>query len=1430
MEKSWKRPELSNENLWEMLDALPGSVYVFLPDEDDSYPVYMNQGCLHMLEVDTYATAYSFCNGNFWKYVDPADQQSVREVYERLKRAVGTKEAFDCSILTHNGNRHLIRVVARSQRTSLGKTLILDYTMDLYATPEGEQDSGIDRQTGLLNMHAFLRTLQQAENASEKTPQVILYLDLVNFQRFNRKSGIARGDQFLRAVGACIHQCFPGSPAAHFDADHFAFLAEEKDILPQAQRLREMIRKMAPDVIDCSIGACRLEGRDLAPETACARAKIACDDNRKHPSTYFSFYTDRMGEALETAEYVTSNIDEAIRQGWIRVYYQPILRAVSGQLCSMEALARWDDPKRGLLPPISFIGPLEQAQLVWKLDLCVIRQVVENIADRCTKGLPEIPVSVNLSRMDFLCCDLVQEIEGLVRRYDIPRRMLHLEVTESALASHEDRIRKALDQFRSAGYEIWMDDFGSGYSTLNLLKDYSFDVLKLDMEFLRNDSVRSREIITSVIAMDTKIGIRTLAEGVETKEQMEFLKKCGCEKLQGYYIGKPMPFEEALSHCAEKGYRVESEAEKRYYGAVEKSNFLTETPLFLLDCGDTAKILAMNAPAQDLSEADGLFGMEEVQRYLDAWLVTEGEKLYQAEQYAAAAKREGEILVRMHGRERLLRFRHLSDLRGHRLLEVRVEDHTGYLEELSRKARTLMNLLGLYRSIYSIDAQNLTIRNLRYFDAQEKGTGGETLLLDDGALQVAIFPADRSRYLSFLDPKTLPERIAKAPDGILSGIFRTKDESGTYRWMSHRLFFAADSGRKEILYLIRAMDVATTKEELNLQKSDPYRTLTMEQEKGGNVLWDDMMMNIPIPMFWKDKNRRFLGASRSFLSFFGYSDISEILGKTDEEVGWHPNGEEYRKDELAILKTGQMCVQVPGRCIANGKAHTIYATKWPTYQGGKISGLMGFFLEEKTSAHGFSDRPAPEENTGSGEMRSVAEFLQDFSDYECDSHLNGQTFGVISLSVPALQRIAGSQGHDAMNKVLAACEAVIRENVRNNAVAARFDVGKFGILCAAGSEDELKERAEKIRRQIEDIHWVENTTCTLFVQVRTAFGNQVSALWDSIFSAFFSDSGKEAEPAKRGNGKLPAPAKNRWTDLTRALDDIPFGSYLLRPDHTVLYWNREAETLLGYSREEILGRRCVDMSIGCSFVTGGFIQRGNCPAVVAYTTGRTQTMQMFMRCKDGKNILVRNTLIPLRGAGGEITELLSLFLPVVDGPCDQTLVRDIYEVATRDPLTCLPGRRYMESCIEEELERFRRTGHPFAVLFADANNFHDVNNTYGHTAGDALLRIIGLDLRKYGRRTDRFCRWGGDEFVGLLQLRDPGEIEQAAKRFLKVSHHEEIDVDGVQISCQAAIGITVARTDDDVKSIVSRADRYMYQAKQNPEISIVTDASARAET
>ena len=195
------------------------------------------------------------------------------------------------------------------------------------------------------------------------------------------------------------------------------------------------------------------------------------------------------------ADHVAENIEKAIQNGWIKVFYQPVIRSLTGKLCGAESLARWIDPQFGFLAPDKFIGVLEESGQIHKLDMFMVEQVCRDVSDRLKKNLPTVPVSVNFSRCDFEKEDMLGFIEDLVRRYDIPRDYLHIEVTESMIVSDADLMRNVIDSFREAGYEVWMDDFGSGYSSLNLLKDYTFDTLKLDMAFLSTFNDKSRTLI-----------------------------------------------------------------------------------------------------------------------------------------------------------------------------------------------------------------------------------------------------------------------------------------------------------------------------------------------------------------------------------------------------------------------------------------------------------------------------------------------------------------------------------------------------------------------------------------------------------------------------------------------------------------------------------------------------------------------------------------------------------------------------------------------------------------------------------------------------------------------------------------------------------------------------------------------------------------------
>ena len=217
-----------------------------------------------------------------------------------------------------------------------------------------------------------------------------------------------------------------------------------------------------------------------------------------------------------SAQYILEHLDSALEQQHIQVYFQPVIRTVSRQMCSMEALARWIDPQYGLLPPPVFIPVLEQHGLIHLLDCHVIWQVCALYREAVSRGDIVVPISLNLSRLDFELCDIFSVVEEAVRTYEVPRQNICIEITESALTDNENSMIARIDRFRSAGYQVWMDDFGCGYSSLNTLKDFEFDELKIDMHFLSDFRLRSKRILASIVHMAKQINIQTLAEGGET--------------------------------------------------------------------------------------------------------------------------------------------------------------------------------------------------------------------------------------------------------------------------------------------------------------------------------------------------------------------------------------------------------------------------------------------------------------------------------------------------------------------------------------------------------------------------------------------------------------------------------------------------------------------------------------------------------------------------------------------------------------------------------------------------------------------------------------------------------------------------------------------------------------------------------------------------
>ena len=277
----------------------------------------------------------------------------------------------------------------------------------------------------------------------------------------------------------------------------------------------------------------------------------------------------------DNKQYIIDNLDRALQEKWITVYYQPIVRAVSRRACDEEALARWVDPVKGFLSPADFIPILEKAKLIYKVDLYVLEQVLEKMKFMASKGFYMVSQSINLSRSDFEVCDIVEEICKRIDSSGVPRNKINIEITESILGNDFDFMKQQIDRFKKLGFSVWMDDFGSGYSSLDVLHQIQFDLIKFDMSFMRqlDQSEKGKIILAELTRMASALGVDTVCEGVETEEQLQFLMEIGCSKIQGYYFQKPIPVEQILEKY-EKGIQIgfENPEEAHYCETIGRVN------------------------------------------------------------------------------------------------------------------------------------------------------------------------------------------------------------------------------------------------------------------------------------------------------------------------------------------------------------------------------------------------------------------------------------------------------------------------------------------------------------------------------------------------------------------------------------------------------------------------------------------------------------------------------------------------------------------------------------------------------------------------------------------------------------------------------------------------------------------------------------------
>ena len=454
-----------------------------------------------------------------------------------------------------NGQKHYFEI-AYKRIYDERKRFICDYFVyndrtQMYESWEQEKyKASHDSLTGLLNRDQFYEDVHDMVNRHHDTTFYLICSNIKDFKFINEIFGMEKGNQVLiKQAKLMASNTSERTICARLMNDRFALCMprEEFDENRVADSIRELQHEFSGNSfhLHTYMGVYEIRDRDEAVRIMVDKANIAADTIKNNYDCCVAYYDEHLLEISIDQRRLLGEFEPALQKDEFAMYLQPQVNR-DGVAKGAEALVRWVHPSRGILTPYAFIDILENAGLIYKLDLYIWEKAAQKLAEWKEKGYGSYHISVNISTKDFYIIDIYETFTGLISKYDIPASKLHLEITETTLMTDFEKNMNIIHKLQDAGFRVEIDDFGSGYSSLNMLKDISADVLKIDMGFLREseNEVKGQDILESIITLASKIGMDVITEGVETKKQLDMLTMMGCHEFQGYYFSKPVPVSE----------------------------------------------------------------------------------------------------------------------------------------------------------------------------------------------------------------------------------------------------------------------------------------------------------------------------------------------------------------------------------------------------------------------------------------------------------------------------------------------------------------------------------------------------------------------------------------------------------------------------------------------------------------------------------------------------------------------------------------------------------------------------------------------------------------------------------------------------------------------------------------------------------------------
>lgn len=432
-----------------------------------------------------------------------------------------------------------------------------------------DTDAGMDKDplTGFMTFSAFTEQLdERLLEMLDGSPIAVVYIDIHHFKLINDTYGFRKGDELLKIAAQAIYDGiskYADIIICRAHADYFITAANvpenvipffDKFVQEQNETICSLMHEACPDVrVRVNTGIYYVKDPNITASTAVAYANLARKTAKKTNMNKPLVFSDEMMEEIRYHEYLNNELPKAIRNHDLKVYYQPKVNCLDDTLYGAEALIRWQKPDGSFIYPDQFIPVFEKNGNIEDVDFYVYRQVFKYIRKRLDEGLPVFPISMNVSRVHFQQDNIIPYIKSLFEEFDVPPYLLDFELTENIYMNNFDRADELIKYCRDYGMKVSMDDFGSGYSSLNVISNLSIDTLKIDKIFLKHSELSDNDkaVIESIIAMAKRLGMKVICEGVETEAQTVFLKKAQCDQIQGYYYGRPMDEESFNKFVAE---------------------------------------------------------------------------------------------------------------------------------------------------------------------------------------------------------------------------------------------------------------------------------------------------------------------------------------------------------------------------------------------------------------------------------------------------------------------------------------------------------------------------------------------------------------------------------------------------------------------------------------------------------------------------------------------------------------------------------------------------------------------------------------------------------------------------------------------------------------------------------------------------------------